>query len=295
MSNLCLDEGTLQSYYDGQLSTRSLETVNMHLASCVSCAEAARWVGSEMEMIDGAFAAELSLSVPSDRLRSGLDAAIAGVGSPTLVNESVFSRARAWLEAFGTSSRLAPQRTIGYASILVFFVLAAVVGGIIMRQRESGFGTEIVAGNSGVPRDLIALGPSPTITTPVRDNFDVQLAQRRSASRRTVHSRVAALSGNNEISLAHRPLPGEKNYLQAISLLTDAIETNGETSLKPTLLADYKRNLEVVNEAIKVTQRTARTNPESSDASEMLFAIYQSKIDLLSAIAEESRPMLARR
>jgi hypothetical protein len=78
-------------------------------------------------------------------------------------------------------------------------------------------------------------------------------------------------------------------------LLTEAIETNGETSLKPTLLADYKLNLEVVNEAIKATQRTARTNPASPDAAEMLYAVYQSKLDLLSAIAEQSRPMIAQR
>ena len=45
----CLDEAKLQSYFDGELSIELMESVTSHLASCVTCAAAAR----ELEEGDG--------------------------------------------------------------------------------------------------------------------------------------------------------------------------------------------------------------------------------------------------
>ena len=98
MSDLCLDEGTLQSYCDGQLEPKVLEKVSLHMASCSFCTEAARQVESEMEQATAAFVAELSLSVPSERLRSRLDEAITGLNAqPLLHEERTPSRLHAWL------------------------------------------------------------------------------------------------------------------------------------------------------------------------------------------------------
>ena len=90
-----------------------------------------------------------------------------------------------------------------------------------------------------------------------------------------------AMAGN----LPPKVLPGEKNYLQAITLLTEAIEANGETSLKPTLLADYKMNLAVVDEAITATQRTARTNPKRRTRRNAVCNL-SSKLDLFERVAD---------
>ena len=38
----CLDEGKLQSYFDGELSIEMMESVTSHLAACVTCAAAAQ-------------------------------------------------------------------------------------------------------------------------------------------------------------------------------------------------------------------------------------------------------------
>jgi hypothetical protein len=38
----CLDEATLQSYFDGELSGTMMESATLHLASCSTCAAAAR-------------------------------------------------------------------------------------------------------------------------------------------------------------------------------------------------------------------------------------------------------------
>lgn len=291
MRNLCLDEGTLQSYYDGQLGQEELERVSSHLASCAMCRETVCQLETEMDIANVAFAAELALSVPSERLRNRLDEAIAGLNAePMLRDESATSRLRVWFASFASTFNISPQKAIAFASLLVFFVLAAIAGRIVIHQNDNQSETELVSDSNRVPSELPFVEGF-TIADRSNKAEDVKLKY----TKRRVRPIVSKSAGDNQVVAAHRLLPGEKNYLQAISLLTEAIEVNGETSLQPTLLADYKRNLEVVNQAISATQVTARTNPSSADAAEMLFAVYQSKLDLLSAVAEQSRPMVAQR
>jgi hypothetical protein len=95
--------------------------------------------------------------------------------------------------------------------------------------------------------------------------------------------------------LASKPLPGEQNYLKAIDSLIYEIEASGETALKPSLRAEYERNLAIIDQAIDSTRRVARRNPNDPDASEFLYTSYQSKLDLLSAVAEQVRPTVATR
>ena len=72
----CLDEGKLQSYFDGELSIEMMESVTSHLASCVTCATAARELEEESALLTSAFAAEFEASVPTERLRERIDAAV---------------------------------------------------------------------------------------------------------------------------------------------------------------------------------------------------------------------------
>src|SRR5829696_3144219 len=74
----CLDEGKLQSYFDGELSIDMMESVTTHLASCVTCAAAARELEEESALLTSAFAAEFAANVPTERLRERIDAAVLG-------------------------------------------------------------------------------------------------------------------------------------------------------------------------------------------------------------------------
>src|SRR6476659_11459636 len=74
-----LDESMLQSYFDGELSTRLMESATLHLASCATCAAAARELEEENALLSEAFALEFSESVPTERLRRRVDAAVAGL------------------------------------------------------------------------------------------------------------------------------------------------------------------------------------------------------------------------
>src|SRR5678815_5630819 len=74
----CLDEVKLQSYYDGELPLEQMESVTLHLASCVTCAAAARELEEESALVMNALAAEFEASVPTERLRQRIDEAVLG-------------------------------------------------------------------------------------------------------------------------------------------------------------------------------------------------------------------------
>ena len=74
----CLDEGKLQSYFDGELPIEMMENVTSHLASCVTCAAAARELEEESAFVMSALAAELESNVPTERLRERINEAVLG-------------------------------------------------------------------------------------------------------------------------------------------------------------------------------------------------------------------------
>jgi len=84
-------------------------------------------------------------------------------------------------------------------------------------------------------------------------------------------------------------LADEKTYLSSIASLTSAIEAEGAAGMTPTLRAEYERNLAVVNQAIVSSRVAARRNPQDTDAKEFLRAAYQNKVELLSAVADQTQ------
>src|SRR4051794_41800392 len=74
----CLDEGKLQSYFDGELPIEMMESVTSHLASCVTCAAAARELEEESAFVMSVLAAEFEASVPTERLRERINEAAGG-------------------------------------------------------------------------------------------------------------------------------------------------------------------------------------------------------------------------
>src|SRR5689334_18348069 len=120
----CLDEATLQSYFDGELSGEMLETVTLHLASCSTCAAAAREMEEEINLLMTALAPEFETSVPTERLRQRIDAAVldARTGAASTHEKAGFGAFVASLLSFGM------QRTLGYASLVMVLAFAAIFG-----------------------------------------------------------------------------------------------------------------------------------------------------------------------
>src|SRR6185295_7270392 len=133
MMRQCLDEGMLQSYFDGELSTSLMESATAHLSSCATCAAAARELEEENALLSDAFAFEFDEPVPTERLRRRVDAAVAGIQ----IVRPVVQQPRAVSSFFSSISSLfsvTPQRTFGYAALIVVLAFGVIFGVAIFRN-----------------------------------------------------------------------------------------------------------------------------------------------------------------
>lgn len=270
----CLDEARLQSYFDGELSIQLMESVTSHLASCVTCAAAARELEEETALLTAAFAAEFESSVPTERLRQRIDAAVLGERySAAQVNE----KSNGLAGFFGGLLNFGSQRTLAYASLALLLAFAAIFGLMKMKRTPEQVATapEVVKVNDTIaqagtgesqtiPPVEIAPKTAPVAVHPIR-----------------VSERLSAAKPAPPVKL----LPGERSYLQTIAKLDTTIKSN-KKSMRPSLQVEYERNLAVVDRAIAATRSAAKSSPNDPDAADFMFAAYQSKVDLLNTIAD---------
>ncbi len=264
-----------------------MESATSHLASCVTCAAAAREIAEEATLLESALAPEFDVNVPTAVLRERIDAAVLGerVANASRVEKPGLFASLANVFSFNS------QRTLGYASLVVVIAFGAIIGIVKYRQEvtpqtpgyqatapasnqtpisnPSQNGTELVASKAnetGVSNPAVSAPPAsrPTIKNKPR----------------TATPRVAPVEANH-IQL----LPGERSYLQAIARLDSTIKQN-KNAMRPSLQVEYERNLAVVDRAIAATRNAAKSNPNDPDAADFMFAAYQSKVDLLNTIAD---------
>ncbi len=320
----CVDEGILQAYVDNELSSEMAARVAEHINACATCAGTASAAAEETALFARAFEAELALDVPTVHLRERLDEAIAELNRPALSRE----RKQAWgfggwLASFGELFKVSPQRALGYASLVAVMAFAAIFALVKLNQPGTKDSPPEVASNgrekANPPVATISPTPEPTVTPSTSDNPSnanpsedgnggSKGGRKGKAPRRLERPKQPVppvlvpqpdqlspeeLATNNAPPPA--PLPGEVNYLKAIDSLQVEIEAGGEAAMKPSLRAEYERNLAIVDQAIFSTRRTARSNPKDPDAVEFLYSSYQSKIDLLNTVAQQVRPTLATR
>ena len=280
----CLDEAMLQSYFDGELAPHLMESATSHLASCVTCAAAARELSEETALLKSVFAAEFEDNVPTHALRERIEAAVYA--------ERVTNAGRT--EKAGLFASLASvfsfnsQRTLGYASLAVVLAFGTIIGIVKYRQSEVAPQTTSNTQNiaAAVPpasnnSDKVKVTPDqPQSVVPVSDSRPVATVV-KAPSRQSTPRLVPVAVANHTVKL----LPGERSYLQAIARLDSTINEN-KAGMRPSLQVEYERNLAVVDRAIAATRNAATDNPNYPDAADFMFAAYQSKVDLLNTIAD---------
>lgn len=278
----CLDEGKLQSYFDGELSIEMMESVTSHLASCVTCAAAAHEVEEESALLTSALAAEFEASVPTERLRERIDAAV--LGDRLAIAQST-QKASGLAAFFSGLLYFGTQQTLGYASLAVVIAFAAIIG--VMKMRTT---PDQVANITTVPANIIKepakndqIATAPSTGEPIVPAIKTSAPTTKAptASRR---ERVVPVS-TAPTPVPVKLLPGERSYLQAIARLDSAIKSN-KNNMRPALQVEFERNLAVVDRAIAATRSAAKSNPNDPDAADFMFAAYQSKVDLLNTIAD---------
>jgi hypothetical protein len=282
----CLGEGILQSYLDGELSAGNLESVTSHLASCLACTAVAQEMAWENNVVAAALASEFEASVPTERLRRRLDAAMAedssvNRGAPGVTTLS--KKRRRWFQSVSDMFALTPQRAFGYAglmAVLTFAVIFAVV------QRHN---FQATPGHQGIPNpkpaDESINGSNSNANSQARPptnviDMGVTVA---AGPRRPRKDRLS--SPIPKVAQHVKLLPGERSYLQTIAELDSTIKLD-RGGMKPALQAEYERNLAFVDHALAAARTAAKSNPNDPNAAEFMFSAYQSKVDLLNTVAD---------
>ena len=283
----CLDEGKLQSYFDGELPIDMMESVTSHLASCVTCAAAARELEEESALLTTAFAGEFEASVPTERLRQRIDEAVLG----DRVAFAQSSQKSGGLAAFFSGLlNFGTQRALGYASLAIVLAIAGIFAIVKMRTTSEPANTAV---NTTVP------APAPAASNQTNNTVAQATEKTSQPVPETVKLpttlRPSHNNGVRAVPVKYTPaapkptpiklLPGERSYLQTIAKLDSTIKSN-KNSMRPALQVEYERNLAVVDRTIAATRSAAKSNPNDPDAADFMFAAYQSKVDLLNTIAD---------
>ena len=292
----CLDEGILQSYFDGELTGHELESVTSHLAACETCVVTAREIEAESLLMATALAPEFEAAVPTEQLRQRIDAAIVGGRRQFVaVNDSSTFSVRAWLQSLLAPLSLTPQRTFGYAGLVLVLGFAAVLGITQFRNPATAPSEGTVASTANTTPDNtkpITRGnvtsdaaQSPAVTGPAE-----VIPVTSSSSKNSVRPRPVISTNSNVAKATTEPdkvklLPGERSYLQTIAKLDSTIKSSNRP-MRPSLQAEYQRNLALVDRALAATRDAAKKNPSDPDAAEFMMAAYENKVNLLNAVAE---------
>jgi len=267
----CIDEGTLQAWFDGELNANLAANVAAHLHSCIHCAEAARTLEGENLILSQGLSAEFEEAIPTERLRQRLKTATAS----GLQLATVPPLNRSWVNA---ARNLFPSfRAVAYASIAAAILIAGVFLAINLRKERSAPSVEKV-----IPKEVIAPKPQ---TTPESPREAVANGPSRTpAPRRPKPSRTGRTSEPDALSLAWQ----ENQYQKAFAQLKEAIKA--QAPLRPSLRVEYEFNLAMIDSAINAKRRIARENPNDPLAAHSMLAAYQSKIDLMNELAQARLP-----
>jgi len=272
----CLDEATLQSYFDGELSTDGMERATLHLASCAACSAAARELEQETALLTTALAAEFEVAVPTEQLRMRINAAVSNLNAPLAAQKSGF------FSSFGKLFNFAPQQALAYGGLIVVLAFAAVFGIVKMKSNDAPQQVATLPQNNNADggRQVASTSPKqvePSIPPVAIDTSDKPV--------KPVVQTVKFTRRATEKPAPVKLIPGERSYLQTIARLDTAIKAE-KKAMRPALQVEYERNLAVVDRAIAATRTAAKNNPNDPDAADFMFSAYQSKVDLLNTIAD---------
>lgn len=260
----CFDEGNLQAWFDGELSSTEAANVAAHLSACAQCAEAVRIIEAENLIVAEGLTAEFSAAVPTDRLRARLNIAVAAMENPRVPAASQSS----WRAAFES---LFSIRSLAYAAVVIAVLFAGVFGFVYFNRENA---PAIIAAQTvpslGLPINTERISLEETPAAPAKKFERMPAVAARSKQQPSLPEAM---------SLAWQ----ESQYTSAIATLNEAIKI--QEPLRPALRVEYEYKMAVINDTIATTRDVARRKPNDPQAAQVVLTAYQSKLDLLNEIA----------
>lgn len=293
----CLDEGLLQAYLDGELSHELSREAAAHVAACAACAAALAEAEGESAFFATAFAPDDSVRVPSEVLRSRINAAVAQLEAGTEADRaSTPGRGfGGFLASLSGLFNFTPQRAAAFASLLAVVALALIYFAVVRQPGKPANDRTEIAKN--VDNTAPAATPEPSKSpAEVKDG-----GAEKAPTPKVVGIINASAKRPGGVHLRHTTtepqpkaaapelLPGEKEYRTAIASLEKTIKMGGDATLRPTVRMKYERDLALLDSAITETRRVAADNPKDKDAVGFLMSAYQSKVELLTQVADQAQ------
>lgn len=301
MKEICLDEGTIQAFLDGELNDAQFDVATEHLASCDSCAYILDEAEKESAFAFAALDGDLNALVPTQRLWSK-------------INDSLVQEKRKdsfWFNFTSFLSNLSRPSIAAFASLTIVAGLFAAL--FISRPIPSENEVEVSQTNSRIIEKTIApaipqINPAPTFTeTKSDENAPPVPTMTRASFRsnetskirptRTVYAQTNQVEsvGDQRSKIKDQRsdayLPGEETYLRTIANLSDSVNGQKDSVMKPSARFAYEKDLAVIDDAIDKMKTEVKKNPKNEAAKDILFASYQNKIDLLNSVQERTELM----
>jgi hypothetical protein len=264
----CIDEGTLQAWFDGELAANEAASVTAHLNSCAQCAAAASTTEAESLILSEALATEFAAPVPTEQLRERIDTGIAGLHRAAVHQGSAW-RWQAIAEFFAF-------RPLAYASFAAIILLAGVIGFVYLKNKPN---------TSVVGRNDLAVTPKPSPQQERQQTPEiVNPTPPESPYIAVAHPPKRVKRIEPVEPDATSPKWQEHQYQYAIAKLNEAIKT--QPPMRPALQVEYAYNMAVIDSAIATTREAAKKNPKDPLANQFMLAAYQSKVDFMNQIAD---------
>jgi len=280
MNGKCLDIGTIQTFLDGETTPDVSFELAHHIGGCTACADRLALAEDENSFVFSVLDREMNTLVPTQRLWSRINESIEVQKSNQSIWKSVY--------AFIAASFASPTLTTAAGMLIVFTFVA------VMWTFRSDGPTEVFVNRPLVNRDAQPQAPEakPFIpeTTGTSTGQNLQAVTVSNHSSKELENLVREANRRNEIrptnAVYYGPLPGEHSYLKTITDLRETVDGRKDAVFNASGRVAFERDLAVVNDAIKRTQKVVRSNPRNQAARQGLYSAYQDKIDLLNTVAQ---------
>jgi anti-sigma factor RsiW len=162
--SLCLNEETLQAYFDGEIAPDAAVAVVTHLTSCPDCADRALEVELALVLIENAFDDELPESVPTANLRARIEDALVERSSSAAPSPSAVLFFRRLLDSLAARVQtidLFPRR-LGLAAAIVVVAIVLAAGLAVRLWRSATPKNDVVQqGGANAPSRISPDRPKP--------------------------------------------------------------------------------------------------------------------------------------
>lgn len=280
MKDNCLDIGIIQAFLDSELSLDETARVSTHIADCDSCAMMLAEAEEESALVFPVLAREFDTLVPTQRLWNKINDSI----NIEKEQQPIWEKAWAFMRvSFGNPSMIAA------ASLLIVFGLFA---GLWVNRSRTIENANTTIATTQKPTQTAAPSVMPAASQPIEpEKTETETAVITPRPERAIYrpevrrQTVTAPSAGTVAPLGF--MPGEESYVKTIATLKRTVDDQKSGVLGVSELIAYERDMAVVNDTIDKMRTEVRRNPKNDSAKQILYASYQSKINLLNSVAQK--------